>query len=100
MLVTILLARAGQLEQVTIAVDPWEMPGLPFRVVAPIFPQYTSWGTDTQVLTVGWLLAGGILLAIYAAGKGKLSGRWISGIRRWPVSQPGAEIESVGPATQ
>jgi hypothetical protein len=98
-LVTILLARAGQLEQVTIAVDPWEMPGLPFRVVAPIFPQYTSWGTDTQVLTVGWLLAGGILLAIYAAGKGKWSGR-IQLFHRPLVSQPGAEIESVGPATQ
>jgi hypothetical protein len=67
LLVTALLARAGHLEQVTIAVDPWEMPALPFEALGTLFPQYTTWGSETQVLNAAWLTAGVILLAAWGA---------------------------------
>jgi hypothetical protein len=66
LLVTLLLARAGHLEQITAAVDPWEMPALPFEALAPLFPQYTSWGSETQALNATWLTIALLLLAGYA----------------------------------
>jgi hypothetical protein len=80
-LVTLLLARAGHLEQVTIAVDPWEMPALPFKALGPLFPQYTSWSSTTQALNAAWLAIGAALLAIYTLD--------VYRVRAWRVSVPG-----------
>jgi hypothetical protein len=67
LLITALLARAGHLEQVTIAVDPWEMPALPFEALGALFPQYTTWGSETQALNAAWLAMGAVLLAAWGA---------------------------------
>jgi hypothetical protein len=93
-LVTLSLARAGHLEQVTIAVDPWEMPALPFEALGPLFPQYTSWGTETQVLNAAWLAIGGTLLLIYA-GTRILDGRVRLPTLRTGLTSSGADVRPV-----
>ena len=50
------LAYAGHTREVTIVVDPFDMSFLPFSAVAHAFPQYTSWGLETWLLTVVWLV--------------------------------------------
>jgi hypothetical protein len=63
--VTAALALAGRSREVVIAVDPWEMDAALFRVLDRMFPQYTAWTTETWVLTVAWLAAGGVALAAW-----------------------------------
>jgi hypothetical protein len=92
LLVTLLLARAGHLEQVTVAVDPWEMPTLPFEALAPLFPQYTSWGPETQALNAAWL-AMGLLLLVGYAGWRLWGGRSTPTLPQW-TSQPGSSREA------
>ena len=65
--VTAALAQAGRSREVVIAVDPFEMQAGFFRGVAGLFPQYTSWTSETWLLTVAWLGLGGIALAAWAA---------------------------------
>ena len=64
--VTAALAQAGRSREVAIAVDPFEMQAGFFRGVAGLFPQYTSWTSETWLLTVAWLGLGGIALAAWA----------------------------------
>ena len=64
--VTAALAQAGRSREVVIAVDPFEMQAVFFRGVAGLFPQYTSWTSETWLLTVAWLGLGGIALAAWA----------------------------------
>ena len=63
--VTAALALAGRSREVVIAVDPWEMDAAVFRVFDGMFPQYTAWTTETWLLTVAWLAAGGVALAAW-----------------------------------
>ena len=65
--VTAALAQAGRSREVAIALDPFEMQAGFFRGVAGLFPQYTSWTSETWLLTVAWLGLGGIALAVWAA---------------------------------
>ena len=65
--VTAALAEAGRSREVVIAVDPFELQAVFFRGVAGLFPQYTSWTTETWLLTVAWLGLGGVALAAWAA---------------------------------
>ena len=65
--VTAALAQAGRSREVVIAVDPFEMQAVFFRGVAGLFPQYTSWTSETWLLTIAWLGLGGIALAAWAA---------------------------------
>jgi hypothetical protein len=91
LVVTLLLARAGHLEQVAIAVDPWEMPALPFEALAPLFPQYKSCGSETQVLNAAWLTMCLLLLVGYAGWR-LWEGRSTPTLPRW-TSQPGSPRE-------
>ena len=63
--VTAALALAGRSREVAIAVGPWEMEAGLFRVFDGVFPQYTAWTTETWLLTVTWLAAGGLALAAW-----------------------------------
>ena len=65
--VTAALAQAGRSREVVIAVDPFEMQAVFFRGVAGLFPQYTSWTSETWLLTIAWLGLGGVALAAWAA---------------------------------
>ena len=67
LVVTAALAEAGRSREVVIAVDPFEMQAVFFRGVAGLFPQYTSWTSETWLLTIAWLGLGGIALAAWAA---------------------------------
>ena len=64
--VTAALAEAGRSREVVIAVDPFDMGANLFQGVSRLFPQYTSWTTETWVLTVLWLTLGGLALAAWA----------------------------------
>ena len=64
--VTLVLAHAGHTGEVVIAVDPFDLSSPVYRVISPLFPNYTSWSTETRLLTAAWLSAGSaILLAFY-----------------------------------
>ena len=52
---TIGLALAGRAEEITIAVDPFEMQFPPFQGLAGLFPNFTLWTTETWWLTIFWL---------------------------------------------
>ena len=65
--VTAALALAGRSREVVIAVDPWEMDAVLFRVFDGLFPQYTAWTTETSLLTVAWLAAGGLALGAWVS---------------------------------
>lgn len=52
---TIGLAMAGRAEEITIAVDPFEMQFPPFQGLAGLFPNFTLWTTETWWLTIFWL---------------------------------------------
>jgi hypothetical protein len=66
LLVTLLLVVATWRGEVTLAVDPFDMPAVPFQVLSPLFPQYTSWPVETVILTVAWLAAGAALTVALA----------------------------------
>jgi hypothetical protein len=60
---TVGLVMATRGGEVTLAVDPFLMDFGLFRWVAPLFPDYRSWGAETVGLTVGWLIAA-LLVAV------------------------------------
>lgn len=62
------LAHAGLAREVVIAVDPFEMSATLFRLPAHLFPQYTSWGAETRLLTAGWLALAAAALTPFAWG--------------------------------
>ena len=49
------VAAAGLAEEITIAVDPFDMAFPPFQGLAGLFPLYTSWTSETRWLTYFWL---------------------------------------------
>ena len=57
------LAMAGQSEEITIAVDPFDMRFAPFQGLSGLFPNYTLWTAETWWLTFFWLT-----IAALAAG--------------------------------
>jgi hypothetical protein len=67
LLVTACLAYAGHRGEITIAVDPFDMDAVPFTAVSRLFPQYTSWRMETQLLNAAWLAVGCVLLGSFAA---------------------------------
>ncbi len=71
--VTAALAEAGRSREVVIAVDPFDMGANLFQGVSRLFPQYTSWTTETWVLTVLWLALGGLALAAWVTLDGRRS---------------------------
>jgi hypothetical protein len=65
LLTTAALTRSVGAGEVTLAVDPFNMPAWLFRQTAVLFPNYTAWGLDTVVRTTAWLtVGGGCLLAL------------------------------------
>ena len=50
------LTMAGHAEEITIAVDPFDMAFPPFQGLAGLFPLYTWWTTETWWLTFFWLV--------------------------------------------
>jgi len=58
--ITAALAEAGRSREVVIAVDPFDMGANLFQVIAWLFPNYTSWTTETWILTALWLALGGM----------------------------------------
>ncbi len=69
--VTAALAEAGRSREVVIAVDPFDMGAALFQGVSRAFPQYTSWTAETWVLTVLWLVLGGLALAAWVTLDGR-----------------------------
>lgn len=57
------LAAAGRAEEITIAVDPFDMAFPAFQGLSGLFPLYTWWTTETWWLTFFWLA-----LAVLATG--------------------------------
>ena len=90
--VTAALAEAGRSREVVVAVDPFDMGANLFQGVSRLFPQYTSWTTETWVLTVLWLTLGGLALAAWLA----LDGRPARRIGRAP---PAPLDQSDGPSS-
>ena len=73
------LAMAGRAEEITIAVDPFDMGFPPFQGLSGLFPNYTLWTTETWWLTVFWLT-----IAVIVTGAviwAEIPGRF----RRWPM---------------
>ena len=63
--VTLVLAHAGHTGEVVIAVDPFDLSSPVYRVISPLFPNYTSWSTETRLLTAAWLSAGSAILPAF-----------------------------------
>ena len=86
------LATAGRAEEITIAVDPFDMSFPAFQGLSGLFPLYTWWTTETWWLTFFWLA-----LAVLATG----AVVWpdvIRAFRRvWPPIPKGNGQGSVGP---
>lgn len=61
------LALAGRSEEITIAVDPFDMAFPAFQGLAGLFPLYTWWTTETWWLTYFWLTLA--FLATAAVGR-------------------------------
>ena len=51
------LAHAGRIQEITIAVDPFDMTFVPFQATAGLFPLYTLWTAETWQLTYAWWAA-------------------------------------------
>lgn len=62
--VTAVLVHAARSDEVTIAVDPFDMHAPLFSAAASLFPNYTRWTAETNLLTAGWLLAWSALAAM------------------------------------
>ena len=62
--IVIALERATRGGDVTLAVDPFDMPPEVFQASARLFPNYQSWSTETIVRTVAWVSAGLTLMAV------------------------------------
>ena len=55
------LAIAGRSEEITIAVNPFDMSFPAFQGLAGLFPLYTWWTIETWWLTFFWLTLGGLI---------------------------------------
>ena len=55
------LAQAGRAQEITIAVDPFDMAFPAFQGLAGLFPLYTWWTTETWWLTWFWLALAGLV---------------------------------------
>ncbi len=55
------LAQAGRAQEITIAVDPFDMAFPAFQGLSGLFPLYTWWTVETWWLTYFWLTLGGIV---------------------------------------
>ena len=55
------LAAAGRAEEISIAVDPFDMEFPAFQGLAGLFPLYTWWTVETWWLTFFWLAIGGLV---------------------------------------
>ena len=60
------LAMAGHAEEITIAVDPFDMAYPPFQGLAGLFPLYTWWTTETWWLTFSWWALVGLAIGATA----------------------------------
>ena len=49
------LAMAGRAQEITIAVDPFDMGFAPFQGLSGLFPNFTLWSAETWWLTIFWL---------------------------------------------
>ena len=54
------LAQAGRAQEITIAVDPFDMAFPAFQGLSGLFPLYTWWTTETWWLTWFWLAVAGL----------------------------------------
>jgi hypothetical protein len=61
---TVGLVISARGSEVVLAVDPFLMSFESFRLIAPLFPDYRAWGSETVVLTVAWLIAGVSLMGL------------------------------------
>ncbi len=68
LLITATLAYAGHAREVFIAVNPFDIGSPWFRLPGNLFPQYTSWGLETRLLTAGWLIAAVAAIVLSTAG--------------------------------
>jgi hypothetical protein len=64
------LAYAGHSGEITIAVNPFDLDAVAFTAVSRLFPQYTSWPLETQLLNAAWLVMAGALLIWFIARAG------------------------------
>ena len=55
------LAQAGRAQEITIAVDPFDMAFPAFQGLSGLFPLYTWWTTETWWLTYFWLALAGLV---------------------------------------
>ena len=55
------LAQAGRAQEITIAVDPFDMTFPAFQGLSGLFPLYTWWTTETWWLTFFWLAVAGLV---------------------------------------
>ena len=66
LVIVVALVRATQGGDITLAVDPFDMPSDLFQVSARLFPNYVSWTTDTVLRTIVWVSAGLSIAALLA----------------------------------
>ncbi|MBI4498104.1 MAG: hypothetical protein HY689_09425 [Chloroflexi bacterium] len=62
--ISLALREAVAAERVVLAVDPFALPWPPFQAVAALVPVYTTYQTSTWLLTAGWVLVMGALVAV------------------------------------
>ena len=55
------LVQAGRAQEITIAVDPFDMTFPAFQGLSGLFPLYTWWTTETWWLTFFWLAVAGLV---------------------------------------
>ena len=55
------LAQAARSQEITIAVDPFDMAFPAFQGLSGLFPLYTWWTTETWWLTYFWLALAGLV---------------------------------------
>ena len=55
------LAQAARAQEITIAVDPFDMAYPAFQGLRGLFPMYTWWTTETWWLTYFWLVLAGLV---------------------------------------
>ncbi len=70
--ITFVLAQAGHAREIRLAVNPFEMSSPLFSGVSRLFPNYTSWDTQTTVATIVWLMFGGAIAAVLTARQYRL----------------------------
>jgi hypothetical protein len=88
-LITVVLAEAGHAREIVIAVDPFELSSPLFAEVSRLFPQYTSWGTETRMLTAIWLVGGTVsMLLLYRRPLASSARRAKTALEGWTGLRP------------